>query len=110
MKNLEEQYKRSVRIARLNDEYRKSMEGCTVTQGIVAMGPAVTEVFTGVRNYKDFVEDDDPRGEHDFGSLTIQGEAIFWKIEYYDESLKHWCDPLDPDCQRVITIMLAEEW
>ena len=30
--------------------------------------------------------------------------------DYYDEDLKHWCDPLDPDCNRVLTIMLAEEY
>lgn len=100
----------SAKMAALNDEFRRSMQGCTVTRGIVAMGAAVNEVFVGVRDYTELTEDNDPYGEHDFGSLTVAGERIFWKIDYYDEDLKKWCDPLDPDCQRVLTIMLAEEY
>ena len=100
----------SAKIAELNDEHRRSMQGCTVTKGIVAMGSAANEVFVGVRDYTDFDEDNDPYGEHDFGSLKVAGEKIFWKIDYYDEDLKNWCDPLDPDCNRVLTIMLAEEY
>ena len=100
----------SAKIAELNDEHRRSMQGYTVTKEIVAMGSAANEVFVGVRDYTDFNEDNDPYGEHDFGSLKVAGEKIFWKIDYYDENLSKWCDPLDPDCQRVLTIMLAEEY
>lgn len=100
----------SVKIAALNDEHRRSMQGCTVTRGVVAMGNAANEVFVGVRDYTEFNEDNDPYGEHDFGSLKVAGEKVFWKIDYYDEDLKNWCDPLDPDCHRVLTIMLAEEY
>ena len=100
----------SAKIAELNDEHRRSMQGCTVTKGIVAMGSAANEVFVGVRDYAEFNEDNDPYGEHDFGSFTVSGVKIFWKIDYYDENLSKWCDPLDPDCQRVLTIMLAEEY
>ena len=77
---------------------------CSVASGVFAI------VDGGVRDYTDFNEDNDPYGEHDFGSLKVAGEKIFWKIDYYDESLSKWCDPLDPDCQRVLTIMLAEEY
>lgn len=100
----------SAKIAELNDEHRRSMQGCTVTRGVVALGAAANEVFVGVRDYMDFNEDNDPYGEHDFGSLKVAGKKIFWKIDYYDEDLKNWCDPLDPDCNRVLTIMLAEEY
>ena len=100
----------SAKIAVLNDEHRRNMQGCTVTKGIVAMGSAANEVFVGVRDYVAFTEDNDPYGEHDFGSLVVAGEKVFWKIDYYDENLKNWCDPLDSDCQRVLTIMLAEEY
>ena len=100
----------SAKIAELNDEHRRSMQGCTVTKGIVAMGSAANEVFVSVRDYTDFNEDNDPYGEHDFGSLKVAEEKIFWKIDYYNENLSKWCDPLDPDCQRVLTIMLAEEY
>ena len=104
------QNEKSAKIAALNDEHRRSMQGCTVTKGIVAMGSAANEVFVGVRDYTDFNKDNDPYGEQDFGSLKVAGEKISWKIDYYDENLSKWCDPLDPDCQRVLTIMLAEEY
>ena len=100
----------SAEIAEINDKHRRNMEGCTVTRGITALGSAVNEVFVKVRDYAAFTEDNDPYGEHDFGSLTVQGKKIFWKIDYYDEDLEKWCDPLSPDCNRVLTIMLAEEY
>ena len=100
----------SARIAALNDEFRRSMQGCTVTRGIVAMGATGNEVFVGVRDYAEVNEDNDPYGEHDFGSLTVAGERIFWKIDYYDDALKGWCDPLSPDCHRLLTIMRADEY
>ena len=100
----------SAKIAELNDAHRRSMQGCTVTRGVVALGAAVNEIFVGVRDFAEFTEDNDPYGEHDFGSLTVAGQKVFWKIDYYDEDLKHWCDPLDPDCNRVLTIMTSEEY
>ena len=100
----------SAKIAALNDEHRRSMQGCTVTKGIVAMGSAANEVFVDVRDYVAFTEDNDPYGEHDFGSLKVADHKVFWKIDYYDSNLKNWCDPLDPKCRRVVTIMLAEEY
>ena len=44
------------------------------------------------------------------GSIQRCRPEPFWKIDYYDEDLKHWCDPLDPDCNRVLTVMLAKEY
>ena len=35
----------SARIAAKNDEFRRSMEGCTVTWGVVAMGEDAKEIF-----------------------------------------------------------------
>ncbi len=53
----------SAKIAALNDAHRRSMQGCTVTKGIIAMGSAANEVFVGVRDYAAFTEDNDPYGE-----------------------------------------------
>ena len=39
----------SAKIAAINDEHRRNMEGCTVTRGIVAMGDDVKEIFVKVR-------------------------------------------------------------
>jgi hypothetical protein len=54
----------------------------------------------------------DPHQEHDFGSFNVEGETIFFKIDYYDCSLEcHSPDPADPVVtRRVITLMLASEY
>ncbi len=101
---------RSATLAARNDEFRRSMSGCTVTRGVTALAPFMNEIFVTVRDFADFNEDNDPYGEHDFGSFEANEQRLFWKIDYYDEALKGWCDPLSPDCTRVLTIMLAEEY
>ena len=67
----------SAKIAARNDEHRRNMEGCTVTRGVAAMGEDVNKVFVKVRNFSEFNEDNDPYGEHDFGSFTVSGVRIF---------------------------------
>ena len=56
--------------------------------------------------------DSDPYEEHDFGSFEADGRTIFFKIDYYDPTLTvHSSDPSDAAVtERVITIMLAEEY
>lgn len=105
-----ESQNRSAEIAALNDVSRREMTGCIVTKGIASLGPLVNDVFTRVRDFMDFTEDNDPYGEHDFGSFEILGIKVFWKIDYYDENLKGWCDPLDNRCRRQLTIMRADEY
>ena len=70
----------SAKIARINDKHRQNMEGCTVTRGVVALGDDAKEIFVKVRDFSDFNEDNDPYGEHDFGSFTVSGVKIFWKL------------------------------
>ncbi len=62
--------------------------------------------------YDDFCHANDPYQEHDFGALEADGQVIFFKIDYFDKALScHSTDPSDPSVtQRVITIMLAEEY
>ena len=64
-----------------------------------------------VRRY-DFCHANDPYEEHDFGSFEADGHTIMFKIDYFDRELSmHSPDPADPSVtQRVITIMLAEEY
>jgi hypothetical protein len=66
--------------------------------------------MAAVRDYKKFNEDNDPYGERDFGSLVWFGEKVFWKIDYYNQALHAWEDPTSPTCQRVLTIMCADEY
>jgi Protein of unknown function (DUF3768) len=64
-----------------------------------------------VRNI-DFCHANDLYEEHDFGSFEIDGHKLFFKIDYYDKSRSyHSPDSSDPSVtERVITIMLAEEY
>jgi hypothetical protein len=101
------------KIRELNDAARLSLTGCRImiTSGVQAL-PSMSEVLAAVTLYSDFSENNDPYGEHDFGSLCIAGEQVFWKFDYYDIDLQMASpDPTDPTVTvRVLTIMLAEEY
>ena len=100
----------SAKIAALNDAHRRSNPvRCMITRGVSAKMD-LQRVISMVRSYDVFNEDNDPYGEHDFGQIKLDGETLFWKIDYYDQQLSGWCDPLSPDCHRVLTVMLAEEY
>jgi len=101
----------SARIATLNDAARRNVMSYMTSAGVISLEPSIVgDIYTAVYSYKRFTEDNDPYGEHDFGSFKIHGHKIFWKIDYYDQQLKYGNDPLDPNCRRVVTIMLAEEY
>jgi hypothetical protein len=106
---------KTARIRALNDELRQNFaEGIAVmTPGIAALGAeAVARIVKTVAVFDDFCHANDPHQEHDFGEFDADGHRIFFKIDYYDESLTyHSPDPADPSVtKRVITILLAEEY
>ena len=103
------------RIRDLNDAFRTTFQGgkVTVTATIAAMNEGKqADIFTTVKTFSDFTPDNDPHGEHDFGSFELDGEKFFWKIDYYDPALEYGSeDPSDPlITTRVLTIMLASEY
>ena len=101
----------AAKIATLNDAARRNVMIYMTSAGVISLEPSIVgDIYTAVYNYKRFTEDNDLHGEHDFGSFKIHGHKIFWKIDYYDQQLKYGSDPLDPNCRRVVTIMLAEEY
>lgn len=73
---------------------------------------SLPDLLDRVRWFDAFTPDNDPYGEHDFGSLVHAGQTIFWKFDYYDLDLQmHSPDPSNPDVTcRVLTIMLGEEY
>lgn len=103
------QTENAVEIAKLNDAFRKGGFGITVTPGVQVL-ENLHLLIDEIRSYNEFNENNDPYGEHDFGTVHWYGEKVFWKIDYYDQDLTYGRDPLEPDCRRVLTIMLASEY
>ena len=102
-------------IPALNDELRQNLTVGTafLTAGVAALGPeVVARIVKTIAVYDDFCHANDPHEEHDFGSFEVDGHRIFFKIDYFDKPLTfHSSDPADPSVtERVITIMLAEEY
>jgi len=95
--------------AQANDKFRSAGFGVTMTSGIQDL-PDVEGLLGAIRDYSSFTEDNDPYGEHDFGSLVWHGEKVFWKIDYYNQVLGAWEDPSSTRCRRVLTVMLADEY
>jgi hypothetical protein len=107
------------KIALLNDKARKGLlPGSTkvlLTREVTALAEDVLERLVGaVKAFDAFTEDNDPYREHDFGALELEleGERYFWKIDYYDRSLRFGAeDPTDTsDTIRVLTLMHASEY
>lgn len=103
------------KIRSLNDDLRTSGSGGLVmmTAGIQAKGGAfVVMAMNAVRAFDTFTDNNDPHGEHDFGSVEVEGERVLWKIDYYDETMMYGSDdPADPSrTTRVLTVMLGEEY
>ena len=106
---------KTARIRALNDQLRQNFaDGMVVmTPGVAALGPAAVErIVKTIAVFDDFCHVNDPHEEHDFGSFEADGHMIMFKIDYFDRELSmHSPDPADPVVtQRVITIMLAEEY
>lgn len=101
---------RGAKIAQLNDRFRGSCVDVNLTRGVVYGLSDHIGLLKAIESFDKFTEDNDPYGEHDFGSLRWESQKVFWKIDYYDPELKFGLDPLDPKCRRVMTVMLAEEY
>jgi hypothetical protein len=106
---------KTARIRALNDELRQHLTGgmAVITVGVAALGPAAVErIVKTIAVFDDFCHGNDPYEEHDFGSFEADGHMIMFKIDYYDQNRSmHSSDPADPAVtERVITIMLAEEY
>ena len=102
-------------IRAFNDQLRQNLTGgrAVITSGIAALGPeAVARLFQTIAVFDDFCHANDPHEEHDAGCFTFDNVEIFFKIDYYDKSLKfHSPNAADPAVtERVITIMRVDEY
>ncbi len=72
--------------------------------------------MAAMMTFDEFTPDNDPHGEHDFGSfeITVEGDKFrfFWKIDYYDLSMEFSSpDPSNPAVTtRVLTLMQPEDY
>ena len=103
------------KIALLNDALRQTFSGGKVmmTAAVDALPADVkANVLQKVRSFTEFGADNDPHGEHDFGSFKIDGETFFFKIDYYSPDMQGGSeDPADPErTTRVLTIMFASDY
>jgi hypothetical protein len=112
----------AIRLSTFNDAFRTqcSLIGSAIADGtlVITCGVAargndfIDRAVHAVQEYSAFGEDNDPYGEHDFGSFDLDGENLFWKIDNYDPLFDGRSrDPADAAVtRRVLTILLAEEY
>ena len=114
----------SLKIRELNDRARKfaGLGGVfgnyktVLTNGVTNLIEAdkleMNRLIKVITNYNNFSYGNDPWGEHDFGNFTINGENMYFKIDYYSLDLKAGSpDPTDEtQTCRVLTIMLTSEY
>jgi len=103
------------KIAFLNDGLRRTFaRGKVVMTAGVAELPEQTlsQILERVRHFDEFTTDNDPYGEHDFGSFDVAGVTYFFKVDYYSPDMEGGSeDPADPEkTTRVLTIMRADEY
>ena len=109
---------RAAKIATLNDAFRQNRGGSgrqVMTAGVSAEGPEfVTQALAAIATFDAFTADNDPYGEHDFGSVTIDGQTVFFKIDYYQSGSGYTVGAQATDnpttTDRLLTIMLAEDY
>ncbi|CAN1213584.1 DUF3768 domain-containing protein [Tumidithrix helvetica PCC 7403] len=103
------------KIAELNDRFRKdfSLGMLQLSNRVSAMDASkLTALTEAIANFDNFTQDNDPWGERDFGSIELEGDLLFWKIDYYDLQLEmHSEDPSDSSkTHRVMSVMFANEY
>ena len=113
----------SATISEQNDMFRTSVASglpCQTYPGRFVVthcvqhlpGDVLQEVLKKLAEFDSFTNDNDPYGEHDFGSFEHAGETYNWKIDYYDENYEFGSEnPVDATTtRRVLTLMLAAEY
>lgn len=105
-------------IAQVNDAFRRHVlckphprGKAFLTSGVNALDAETkNRALHGVRDYTNFEEASDPYGEHDFGAFVVDGQEVFWKIDYYADSACVYGTEDIRNAYRRLTIMLASEY
>ena len=104
-------------IALPNDKARNGLlPGSTkvfLTRMVAALpDEVIADLRCAVASFEDFTEDNNPYRERDFGAVELAGERYFWKIDYFDRTLRFGAEaPTDTsETMRVLTFMHASEY
>ena len=104
-------------IRDLNDAFRQTFRGGKVvtTASVAALPEKLkAEALLQMSRFSDFTPDNDPHGEHDFGSFELEGRKLFWKIDYFEKGTDYMAGAETPEnsatTDRLLTMMLAEEY
>ena len=65
------------RIRALNDQLRRSLSGgmLVMTAGVIALGAKrQMAILSAIASFDTFSPENDPYGEHDFGTVQIEGK------------------------------------
>jgi Protein of unknown function (DUF3768) len=107
----------SRRLRALNDKFRREGAGAdrsvVITAGVLALGDDfIIAALQAIRDFDAFTDASDPWGEHDYGKVTVDGQPVFWKIDYYDLSLAARSNnpANEGETHRVLTVMLPSEY
>ena len=79
------------RIRDLNDAFRRSFIGgaVAISAGVEALSAEQRQsILAKVRQFDAFTGDNDPYGEHDFGTVADGDIRCFWKIDAYDREME----------------------
>ena len=82
----------SERVRALNDQLRQHRIGgrVVITLGVQALGLSLLMLIEdAVTRFDSFTPENDPYGEHDFGTARVQGHTVFFKIDYFDLDLRY---------------------
>ena len=108
---------RANKIRDLNDAFRSDLSSghLMLTRGVHALGlPGSAAAIRKMVEFAAFTPENDPYGEHDFGIIELDGEKLYWKIDYFERDSGLTAGAEHPEdattTERVVTIMLASEY
>lgn len=85
-------------MARRNDIARKLGLNVVLTKKAARL-PRLEDLLRFVREFNAFNKKDDPYGWHDLGYFNWDDDRVLWKIDYYDDKLIHFENPLSESCK-----------